>query len=58
MHKYQLIAARVIAFGPSGRPEIEAGVFYIPDLIRKEVVSQLASHQKEHRRKLPQASRT
>lgn len=58
MHKYALIAARIIAFGPSGKPETEMGVLQIPDLIREQVVSQLASHRKAYRRKHPQASGT
>ncbi|MGD9247688.1 MAG: SEC-C metal-binding domain-containing protein [Desulfobacteraceae bacterium] len=58
MHKYGLIAARIIAFGPSGKPEMEMGVFQIPDLIRKPVISQLTSHHKAYRRKHPQARET
>ncbi len=58
MHKYALIAARIIPFGPSGEPEMEMGVLQIPDLIREQVISQLASHHKAYRRKHPQASGT
>ncbi|WP_419664257.1 hypothetical protein [Desulfosarcina variabilis] len=56
MHKYALIAARIIAFGPSGKPEMEMGVFHIPGLIREPVVAQLTSHHKAYRGKHPQAS--
>jgi hypothetical protein len=58
MHKYGLIAARIVAFGPSGKPEMEMGVLQIPDLIRKPVISQLTSHHKTYRRKHPQARET
>ena len=58
MQKYALIAARIIAFGASGKPEMEMGLLHIPDMIRNAVVSQLTSHHKEYRRKHPQANET
>ena len=55
--KYALVAARVIARGPSGQPEIESGILHIPDLIREQTISQLSSHHKTYRRKHPQAGK-
>ena len=49
------VAARVVDRGPSGRPEIEAGFFQIPELIWPSVVSQLADYRADHRRERPEA---
>ena len=56
--RYALVAARVIARGPSGQPEIESGILHIPNLIRKQAISQLTSHRKNYRREHPLAGET
>ena len=56
--RHMLLAARVIPQGPSGRPEMESGLVHLPDLIRRQTVSQLASHLKEFRREHPRSSET
>ncbi len=56
--RHALVAARVIARGPSGQPEIESGILHIPDLIREQTISQLSSHRKNYRREHPQAGET
>ena len=39
---HSLIAARIIACGASGKPEMEMGVLHIPELIREQVISKLS----------------
>ena len=56
--RYALVAARVIARGPSGQPEIESGIVHIPDLIREQTISQLLLYRKNYRREHPQAGET
>jgi len=58
LSRHSLVAARVIARGPSGQPEIESGFFHIPDLIREQTISQLSSYRKNYRREHPQAGVT
>ncbi len=50
-----MLAARIIACGASGQPEMEAGVLPIPFLIRQAVVPQLESHRETFRRENPRA---
>ncbi len=42
--KHALVAARVIARGPSGHPEMESGLLNIPDFVREQMISQLSAH--------------
>ena len=56
--RHALVAARVIARGPSGQPEIETGFLHIPDLIRDQTISQLSSHRKNYQREHPRAGET
>jgi SEC-C motif len=56
MQKYTLVAARIMTRGASGGPEIEMGIFQIPDLIREKVISQLTSHREAYRKKHPRAT--
>lgn len=53
MDRHALVAARIIARGASGQPEIEAGFLHIPDLIREALISQVASHRESYRRENP-----
>jgi hypothetical protein len=51
--RHEYVAARVVPRGPSGGPEIEAGVLHIPGLVKDSVASQLREHRarflEEHR---------
>ncbi|TMQ05525.1 MAG: hypothetical protein E6J90_48830, partial [Deltaproteobacteria bacterium] len=42
--RHEYVAARVVPRGPSGGPEIEAGLLHIPGLIKDSVVAQLREH--------------
>jgi hypothetical protein len=55
MNRHALVAARIIARGPSGQPEIERGMLSIPELIREQVVSQLQSLEGNFRQTHPAA---
>lgn len=55
MLKYSVIAARIIACGASGHPEMEMGVLHIPKLVQDGLISQLSSHRQSYRRDHPQA---
>jgi hypothetical protein len=41
MRRHMFLAARVVPCGPSGGPELEAGVLPIPDLLKDEVIAQI-----------------
>jgi hypothetical protein len=56
--RHALVAARVIARGPSGQPEIESGILHIPGLVREQTISQLPSYRKNFRREHPQGGET
>jgi len=51
--RHMYIAARVVSRGPSGGPEIEAGLLHIPGLVKDLVIAQLREHRarflEEHR---------
>lgn len=55
MLKHSVIAARIIACGVSGQPEMEKGALDIPKLVQDRVISQLSSHHQSYRRDHPQA---
>jgi hypothetical protein len=55
-NRHDLLIARLILKGASGYPEIEAGLFHIPDLIRHEFLSELAKRREEFRLNRPAAS--
>jgi hypothetical protein len=54
--RHALVAARVVGPGPSGQPEIESGLLQIPDLMRRQLLSQVSERHKRFRREFPQAS--
>jgi hypothetical protein len=51
--RHEYVAARVVPRGPSGGPEIEAGLLHMPGLVKDSVVAQLREHRarflEEHR---------
>jgi hypothetical protein len=50
LRRADLLAARVIRYGISGQPEMEAGVLNFSPLMRESIVTQLSSHREEFRR--------
>jgi hypothetical protein len=56
--RHALVAARIISRGPSGEPEIEQGFLSIPELIGKQVESQLKAYHQEYLEANPAASET
>ena len=54
--RHTLLAARVIASGASGEPEMERGVLAIPELVRTSVLSQHQAHRERWRREHQGAS--
>ena len=47
--RHAVVAACIISRGPSGKPEIERGFLSIPELIGKQVESQLMAHYQNSR---------
>ena len=54
--RHTLLAARVIASGASGGPEMERGVVAIPELVRRSVLEQHETRRKAWRREQPGGS--
>jgi len=48
--RHTLLAARIIALGPSGQPEMERGVMAIPELVRQSVLEQHGAQREAWRR--------
>jgi hypothetical protein len=48
--RHEWIAARVVARGASGKPELEAGLLHIPRLLHEPVLAQLKALRAEHGR--------
>lgn len=53
--RHDLLAARIIRAGASGRPEIEPGILHVPDLVRRPLLSRLGELRESHRREHPSA---
>ncbi len=53
--RFEWLAARLVARGASGQPEIEAGLMQLPELLRESVRGQLAAHREDFLRKNPGA---
>ena len=53
--RHTLLAARIIAAGPSGQPEMERGVMAIPELVRQPVLEQHGAQREAWRRENPGA---
>ncbi len=51
--RHEFVAARVVPRGPSGGPEIEAGLLHIPRLIKQGVLEQLREHRQTFLRENP-----
>jgi len=58
LQRSELLAARIVASGVSGEPEIEAGALALPPLLRDAVLAELASRRRDFRRDHPGASDT
>lgn len=44
----EFLMARVVPCGISGRPEMEGGVFWFPDMFRETLLEKIASHRQLH----------
>jgi len=53
LYRHELVTARVINRGPSGFPEIEAGMLPIPDLVKQNVIAQFSEWHQSHRGRHP-----
>src|SRR6266566_7354977 len=56
LHKYDLIAARIIDRGLSGLPEIEVGMLAFPPVMRQHVISVFSEWHKAYRLRRPHSA--
>ena len=56
LHKYDLIAARIIDRGLSGLPEIEVGMLAFPPAMRQQVISVFSEWHKAYRLRRPHSA--